>query len=77
MAMESVYVGNLSWQTTESGLKELFAKHTDVIDVRIITDRETGRSKGFAFVEMHKDNVESVIEALSGYELDGREIIVN
>lgn len=73
----SLYVGNLSWQTTEDDLMILFGQHTKVKDAKIITDRETGRSKGFAFVEIPEEDVEKAISALNGFELNGREIIVN
>lgn len=73
----SLYVGNLSWQTTEEDLISLFNGHTKVKDARIITDRETGRSKGFAFIEVPEEDVDRTIEALNGFELNGREMIVN
>jgi RNA recognition motif-containing protein len=75
--MESLYVGNLSWQTTEEDILSLFKQHIKVVDARLITDRETGRSKGFAFVDVEDDEVEKAIEALNGFELDGRSLIVN
>lgn len=73
----TLYVGNLPWQTTEDQLREAFAAHTQVISARIITDRVTGRSRGFGFVEVPDEDVEKAIQALNGMELGGREIVVN
>jgi cold-inducible RNA-binding protein len=72
-----VYVGNLNYRTTESALRDLFAEHGEVQSVSIITDRNTGRSKGFGFVEMATDaQARDAIAALNGQELDGRELNV-
>lgn len=74
----SIYVGNLSYDTTEESLRTLFAEFGDIEAVRLITDRYTGRSKGFAFVEMVTDeSAEQAIEALNGKEVDGRELKVD
>ncbi len=70
-----VYVGNLAWATTEDGLREIFGQYGEVVSARIITDRETGRSKGFAFVEM--EGADAAIAALNGVNLDGRPLRVN
>jgi cold-inducible RNA-binding protein len=71
------YVGNLSYSTTEATLSELFGAVGEVTSVNLITDRHTGRSKGFAFVEMAEDSAaQEAIAQLSGKELDGREINV-
>ena len=73
-----IYVGNLSFQTTEDGLREHFAEHGEVEEVAIITDRETGRSRGFAFVTMpDSGQANAAIEAINGTELDGRSLNVN
>ena len=73
-----IYVGNLSFQTTESELQELFSQHGAVTDVAVITDRETGRPRGFGFVEMSNDQeARDAIGALDGKEFGGRTIRVN
>ena len=72
---KKLYVGNLSWGATEDSLRTLFGAHGEVLSVNIITDRETGRSRGFAFVEM--ENAEAAIAALNEKEVDGRNIKVN
>jgi RNA recognition motif-containing protein len=75
--MQRIYVGNLSFQTTEESLSELFGEHGKVDNVSIITDRVTGRSRGFAFVEMNDDNeAKAAMEALNGREFDGRPLRV-
>ncbi len=73
-----IYVGNLSFETTESQINEAFSQHGDVQDVAIISDRMTGRSRGFGFVEMRNDqSAKDAIEALNGTDLGGRHITVN
>ena len=73
-----LYVGNLPFNTTEQSLNELFADHGAVTSARIITDRETGRSKGFGFVEMSSaDEAQGAIENLNGQEFQGRKLVVN
>lgn len=74
---KTLYVGNLPWGTTEEELSEVFAAHAEVIACRIITDRETGRSRGFGFVEVPADDAERVIEALNGFEMDGRALNIS
>ena len=74
---QKLYVGNLSFQTTESELDDLFAQAGEVESVRIITDRDTGRSRGFGFVEMSEENAEKAISQFNGTELDGRALTVN
>jgi len=74
----NLYVGNLSYDTTEDSLRTLFAEFGEVESARVITDRYTGRSKGFAFVEMAADEAaEEAIGALNGKSVDGREIRVD
>ncbi len=75
--VKTLYVGNLSWQTTEDDLRGLFAKEGDIQSIRLITDRNTGRSKGFAFVETSEDVAQKLIESYNGLEFDGRKIIVS
>ncbi len=73
-----LYVGNLSWEAKEDELNQLFAAHGNVVSASIITDRETGRCKGFGFVEMsNKDEAEAAIKALNDTEMRGRNIKVN
>lgn len=73
-----IYVGNMSYGTTEEGLTELFGQYGDVESVKIITDRETGRAKGFGFVTMNDDSsAKNAIEELDGKEFDGRTLRVN
>ena len=71
-----IYVGNLPYTATEEDVSGLFAAYGPVERVKIITDRETGRSKGFAFVEMETGGDEA-IKALNGSDMDGRQIVVN
>lgn len=76
--MKNLYVGNLPHSTTDSELRNLFAAHGTVENVNIITDRETGRARGFAFVEMpNSGEAEKAIAALNGAELGGRTLNVN
>lgn len=76
--MARLFVGNLPYSSTEDLLNELFSKLGTVSSVKIITDRNTGRSRGFGFVEMDNDEeAKKAIEALNGTELDGRKIVVN
>lgn len=73
-----LYVGNLSYQTQEVDLREQFAVYGEVVSVSIVTDRDTGRPRGFGFVEMaNEEAAQRVIEALDGHDLDGRQIKVN
>ncbi len=76
--MLNIYVGNLSFDTGDSELQELFAPHGEVGRASVITDRETGRSRGFGFVEMSDDAAgRAAIEALNGQEFGGRNLTVN
>jgi len=73
-----VYVGNVNFRTTEDGIRELFAAHGEVVSVRMVTDRDTGRYRGFTFVEMAtEEQAEAAIAALNGVELDERPLKVN
>jgi len=72
-----IYVGNLSYQTTEGDLADLFEQVGAVDSVSIITDRDTGRSKGFGFVSMNDEDAEKAIAAFNGKELSGRALTVN
>ncbi|HHY93163.1 MAG TPA: RNA-binding protein [Firmicutes bacterium] len=77
--MKTIYVGNLPWATTEDELASVFAEKTgcEIQASRIITDRETGRSRGFGFVEVADADLEKVLAAMQGVSIDGREIVVN
>ncbi|MDH3585277.1 MAG: RNA-binding protein [Phycisphaerae bacterium] len=72
-----LYVGNMSFNTTEEGLESLFSAHGQVEEVAIITDRDTGRPRGFGFVTMDDDGGRAAIEALNGNEFEGRTLTVN
>lgn len=73
-----IYVGGLPYSADESRLSDLFARHGSVASVRVITDRATGKSRGFGFVEMANDQeAEAAISALNGTEMDGRTLTVN
>jgi RNA recognition motif-containing protein len=74
---KKLYVGNLNYATTEAALSEMFEAVGDVVSVSVITDRNTGRSKGFAFVEMADDAAaQNAVAQLNGRELDGRTLNV-
>jgi cold-inducible RNA-binding protein len=76
--MKNIFVGNLSFGATEDSLRSLFEQHGAVDRVNVVTDRDTGRAKGFAFVEMPDDAAgERAIAALNGRELDGRAMTIN
>jgi len=75
---KKLYVGNLSYGTSEDGLRAAFAQYGDVQSVNIVIDRDSGRSKGFGFVEMAADDAAmAAISGLNGRELDGRSLRVN
>ncbi len=75
--MKKLYVGNLPFSATEAAVNELFSKHGTVHSVSLITDRNTGRPRGFGFVEMDDDAARAAIEALNGFNMDGRDLNVN
>ena len=72
-----IYVGNLSYSTTEDELRELFSKHGNVESINLIIDRDTGRSRGFAFVEMDQSGADAAISALNGQDLGGRSLRID
>ncbi|MHC4563494.1 MAG: RNA recognition motif domain-containing protein [Planctomycetota bacterium] len=73
-----IYVGNLSFDTIDDGLMTLFSQHGSVEEAHVVTDRETGRSRGFAFVTMPDDDeAKAAIEAVNGQEFEGRTLNVN
>ena len=73
---KNIFVGSLAWGTTSEGIEQAFAQYGVVTSAKVISDRETGRSKGFAFVEMETGGDEA-IKALNGSDMDGRQIVVN
>jgi len=73
---KNIFVGSLAWATTSEGLEQAFAQYGVVTSAKVISDRETGRSRGFAFVEMESGGDEA-IQALNGADMDGRQIVVN
>ena len=76
--MKKVFVGNLSWGTTDQGLREAFEEFGEVIEAKVITERDTGRSRGFGFVTFANDeDADSAMEKMNGAELDGRPLRVN
>jgi RNA recognition motif-containing protein len=75
---KKIYVGNISYSTTEDQLQQLFAQYGTVVNVNVIIDRQTNRSKGFGFVEMEEDDAaRAAIDAINGNEVDGRNIKVS
>ena len=73
-----IYVGNLPWSTTSADLEAMFSPHGAVRAAEVISDRETGRSRGFGFVEMETDEgLQAAIAALNGHEINGRPLTVN
>lgn len=76
--MKKLFVGSLAWATTDDSLQAHFAQCGTVASAKVITDRDTGRSKGFGFVEFEDDKeADAAVEKLNGSELDGRTIAVN
>jgi RNA recognition motif-containing protein len=75
--LKRIYVGNLPWSATEDDLRNLFSSYGTVHSVSIITDRETGRSRGFAFVEMDDAEAERAIQETDGRDMGGRPLRVN
>ena len=74
----NIYVGNLTFATNSADLEKLFADHGEVTSAHVITDRDTGRSRGFGFVEMGSaEEAQSAISALNGKDVDGRQLTVN
>jgi RNA recognition motif-containing protein len=75
--MTKIYVGNLPFSATESEVREMFAQHGTVESVSLITDRDTGRPRGFGFVEMARADASKAIQQLNGKDLGGRPLRVN
>ena len=74
---KNIYVGNLPYTSTDDELREIFEQYGSVRSARVIMDRETGRSRGFGFVEMEDDAADAAIEALNGADMGGRALRVN
>ena len=74
---KSIYVGNLPWSATEPDVQELFEKYGEVLSVKLINDRETGRARGFGFVEMEDEGAEEAIKNLNEKDFNGRTLRVN
>lgn len=72
-----IYVGNLPFTANEDDVRELFEDHGDVKEVDLIMDRQTGRPRGFGFVEMPSEDAEKAIQALNGADMEGRNLTVN
>lgn len=75
--MKTIYLGNLPLAASEEDIKELFSRHGEVASVSLITDRETGRPRGFGFVEMEPEAAARAIDALDGADFGGRNLRVN
>ena len=75
--VKTLYVGNIPWSTTENELSQIFSQHGEIIGCRIITERATGRSRGYGFVEVNEGDAESIMEKTNGIELEGRRLVVN
>jgi len=74
---KTLYFGNLPWSATNEALSQAVGQHTEVISARVATDRESGRSRGFGFVEVPADNAQAVIDAMNGADWEGRALTVN
>ena len=74
---KSIYVGNLPWSATEDQIRNLFSPYGTVDSVKLVTDRETGRARGFGFVEMDDAGAASAVEALDNTSYEGRNLRVN
>jgi RNA recognition motif-containing protein len=75
--MKTIYVGNLPFGSSEDDIRQLFAQYGSVQSVKLITDRDTGRPRGFGFVEMEGGDADTAIEALNGQEFGGRSLRIN
>ena len=75
--MTTLYVGNLPFSATEAEVRSLFEQHGTVEAVKIISDRETGRPRGFGFVDMPSSDAQAAIEQMNGFEMNGRQLRVN
>ena len=76
-SMKNIFVGNIPFSANADDIRALFEQYGEVSSAKVITDRDTGRSRGFGFVEMPEEQAEAAISALAGYEMDGRPLRVN
>lgn len=74
---KTLYVGNIPWSTKETDLEAFFSQYGEILECRIITERATGRSRGYGFVEVNEENMEEILEKTDGVELEGRKLVVN
>ncbi len=74
---KTLYVGNIPWSTKEEDLLQFFSEHGEVVECRIITERATGRSRGYGFVEVEEEHMEELMEKTNGAEMEGRKLVVN
>jgi len=75
---KKLFVGGLSWNTTEDGLREAFEQYGEIAEAKLITDRDTGRSRGFGFITFsNDDDADKAVSEMDGKEIDGRSIRVN
>jgi len=75
--VKKLYVGNLPWSTTEADLEEMFSSYGTVHSAAVVTDRDTGRSRGFGFIEIDASGADKAIEELNGSDVGGRQLRVN
>ena len=75
--VKTLYVGNIPWSTTEEELQQYFAQYGEVAGCRIITERATGRSRGYGFVEVGEQDMDNIMDKTNGSEINGRRIVVN
>lgn len=74
---KTLYVGNIPWSTKESDLEQFFSQYGEVFECRIITERATGRSRGYGFVEVNDEHMDEILEKTNGAEMEGRKLVVN
>jgi RNA recognition motif-containing protein len=74
---KTLYVGNIPWSTKEDDLQQFFSQFGEIEECRIITERSTGRSRGYGFVEVNEEQAAEIVEKSNGVELEGRKIVVN
>ncbi len=74
---KTLYVGNIPWSTKESDLEQFFSEFGEVFECRIITEKATGRSRGYGFVEVNDEHMDEILEKTNGAEMEGRKLVVN
>jgi len=74
---KTLYVGNIPWSTKEEDLQQFFTQFGEVEECRIITERSTGRSRGYGFIEVNEEQAAEIVEKANGVEIEGRKIVVN